>query len=92
MQILREFYSYLFFVSKKRQKLNPYKKKIPKARELPDFMRLDLTHGDKTRENQILTVLKELNRFFNNINGIPNGIAMAPLPAPKVKIKTLETV
>ena len=73
-------------------KLNLYKKEIHKQ-----SLRIAGLHPTRpparrqsSKKNQILTVLEELNRFSNNINGIPNGVVMAPLPAPKVEIKTLE--
>ena len=51
-----------------------YNKEIQKAREAMAFVRQDLPYHNKARKNQLLGILKKLNRFSNNINGIPNGI------------------
>ena len=38
------------------------------------FVRQDLPYHNKARKNQLLGILKQLNRFSNDINGILNGI------------------
>lgn len=70
--------------------LDVFNKKTQEGRELLDYMRLSLPTTDKDRINQILTVAKELSRFSNDINGIPNSIVMVTVPTLKVKIKSLE--
>ena len=51
-----------------------YNKEIHKAGEALAFVRQDLPYHDKARKNQLLGILKQRNRFSNDINGIPNGI------------------